>query len=270
MQKLPMLVTMLASAANHCGCDPAAGRGDAAAESIRLPPRNGKLDYQLGGAYPPPTGVTIVARDRSAMPVPGIYNICYVNGFQIQPGEASTWTSQHPDLILRDRDGQPVIDTVWNEMLIDISTPGKRTAVAAVVGSWISGCKASGFDAVDIDNLDSYARSGGLLADADAVAAMSLFSRAAHGAGLAVAQKNTTELVARKADLGTDFAIAEECNRNAECDAYRAGYGEHVLVIEYRRQDFTAGCAAYPSLSIVLRDLALVTPKQAGYVYDGC
>jgi len=43
-----------------------------------------------------------------------------------------------------------------------------------------------------------------------------------------------------------------------------------VLVVEYRRSDFEAGCADFPQLSIVLRDLELVTPGSAGYVYDGC
>jgi len=275
------IVTILGgcgSAASHGGSDAtpvrdATARDATARDATRalsLPPLNGALDYQLGGAYPPRTGVTIVSRDRTAAPALGIYNICYVNGFQIQPDEASTWMAQHPDLILRDGLGQPVIDTAWNEMLIDISTAAKRSAVAAIAGSWISGCQASGFDAVEIDNLDSYTRSGGLLVEADAIATMAAFSGAAHSAGLAIAQKNTSELVARKTDLGTDFAVAEECNRYAECDAYRAGYGDHVLVIEYRRQDFTAGCAAYPSLSIVLRDRDLVAPQAPGYVYDGC
>jgi hypothetical protein len=43
-----------------------------------------------------------------------------------------------------------------------------------------------------------------------------------------------------------------------------------VIVIEYRQQDFDAGCAAFPNLSIVLRDVNLVTPQGTGYVYDGC
>lgn len=265
MRALPAVVLIVT------GCIPANGcHVEPARDSIRLPPPNGKFDYQLGGAYPPPSGVTIVSRDHDASPAPGIYNICYVNGFQIQPEEASTWKTQHADLMLRGGSGQPVVDTAWNEILIDVSTAAKRTALAAIVGSWISGCKASGFDALEIDNLDSYARSGGLLTKADAIATMVLFSAAAHGAGLAIAQKNTPELVVRKADLGTDFAIAEECNRYGECDAYREGYGDQVLVIEYRREDFTAACAAYPDLSIVLRDRALLTPNAAGYLYDSC
>jgi hypothetical protein len=52
--------------------------------------------------------------------------------------------------------------------------------------------------------------------------------------------------------------------------AYTSAYGDHVIGIEYRRTDFDVGCAAYPNLSIVLRDRDLVTPAQSGYVYDGC
>ena len=50
-----------------------------------------------------------------------------------------------------------------------------------------------------------------------------------------------------------------------------APYGDHVLVIEYRRQDFTAGCTQWGNrLSIVLRDVDLVPQGAAGYVFDGC
>jgi hypothetical protein len=243
---------------------------DGAPGAFALPPLDGKLDYQLGGAYPPPAGVAIVSRDRNAAIAAGIYNICYVNGFQIQPDETAFWTGQHPDLILRNAGGNPVIDTQWNEMLIDVSSPTKRTAVAAIVDGWIAGCAQAGFDAVEIDNLDSYARSTGLLTMDDNVATVALFAASAHGRGLAIAQKNATELVPRKAEMATDFVVAEECNRYQECESYRAGYGDHVLSIEYRRQDFAAGCAAYPQLSIVLRDVNLVTPSDAAYVYDGC
>jgi len=247
----------------------AVGAGDGAGALV-LPPANAAFDYQLGGAYPPPAGVAIVSRDRTEAPAVGLYSICYVNGFQIQPGEETEWMTQHPDLILRDGAGAPVIDQDWNEMLIDVGTPAKRTAVAAIVGGWIAGCVADGYDAIEIDNLDSYTRSQGLLVEQDAVDAMALFAAAAHAARVPIAQKNSAELVGRRAELGTDFAVAEECNTFDECQAYRDGYGDHVLVIEYRRVDFTAGCAAFPALSIVLRDRNLVTPAQGAYVFDGC
>ncbi len=245
------------------------GKGDGSGTEVVLPPVNAKVDYQLGGAYTPPTGVTIVSRDRTESPASGIYNICYVNGFQIQPGEEAMWMQQHPDLILR-KNGTPVIDTDWNEMLIDVSTPAKRDAVAAIVGDWIDGCHTAGFDAIEIDNLDSYTRSQNLLTEANAVAAMKLFSDRAHAVGMAISQKNSAEIVARKAELGTDFAVAEECNTYDECDVYTDGYGDHVIVIEYVRADFTTGCSAYPNLSIVLRDRDLVLPSSGAYVYDGC
>jgi len=163
-----------------------------------------------------------------------------------------------------------VVDPDWDEIFIDVSSPQKREAVAAIVGGWIDGCASAGYDAIEIDNLDSFSRSGGLLTEEDAVATMRLFSERAHSNSLAIAQKNSAELVERRAELGTDFAVAEECNRYDECDVYTGGYGQHVLVIEYRRQDFDAGCAAFPGLSIVLRDLELVPAGTSGYVFDDC
>ncbi|MBK9033667.1 MAG: endo alpha-1,4 polygalactosaminidase [Myxococcales bacterium] len=247
-----------------------AAGGDGADPTIALPPANAGLDYQLGGAYPPAADVRVLSRDRAAAPAAGLYNICYVNGFQIQPDEVGFWTSQHPELMLRDGNGDLVIDADWNEILIDVRTPTKRAAVAAIVGDWIAGCAAAGFDAVEIDNLDTFARSGGLIVENDAVATMALFAAAAHRHGLAIAQKNSAELVGRRAELGTDFVVAEECNQFDECDVYTAAYGAQVYVIEYRRAAFTAGCAGFPQLSIVLRDRDLVPSGASGYVFDGC
>jgi hypothetical protein len=271
VNRLAVLVVLSACSSSHD--DPPVDVGVDAAPitggELRLPPANAKADYQLGGAYTPPSGVTLVTRDRNAQPAAGVYNICYINGYQIQPDETALWNSMHADLILRDG-GQPVIDTEWNEMLIDISTAAKRTQVAAIVNGWIDGCKTAGFDAVEIDNLDSYTRSHDLLVADDAVAMMALLAAHAHAAGLAIGQKNSSDLVARKAELGTDFATAEECDRYDECGAYQAGYGDHVIVIEYRKQDFDAGCGAFPNLSIILRDVELVTPTTSSYVYDAC
>lgn len=243
---------------------------DFAGAMIQLPTANASLDYQLGGAYTPPVGVQIVSRDRTAAPAAGLFTICYINGFQIQPDELAEWEADRPDLILRDGGGNPIIDNDWNEALIDVGTSAKRAQVALVVGGWIDGCAAAGFDAIEIDNLDSFARSQGMLTEDNAVAAIRLFADHTHAAGLPIAQKNSSELVGRKAEMQTDFAVAEECNRYDECDTYRTAYGDLVFVIEYRMQDFTKGCTNFPNLSIVLRDLDLVTPSDGAYVYDGC
>jgi hypothetical protein len=238
--------------------------------NLTLPPVNAMFDYQLGGAYTPPAGVKVVSRDLGANPAPNTYNICYVNGFQIQPDEEDYWLTNHPDLILKDSGGNYVRDPVWNEMLLDTSLAEKRSAISSIVGMWIRECAQTSFQAVEIDNLDSYTRSQGLLNENQAVLTMKLMADVAHSVGRPIAQKNASELVARKDEMSTDFAIAEECNQFNECGAYTAGYGDHVIVIEYRQQDFDAGCTAYPNLSIVLRDKNLVTPQDTGYVYDGC
>ena len=112
------------------GTGPALG-SDAGTGMLRLPPANASLDYQLGGAYTPPDGVQIVSRDRTESPAPGLYNICYINGFQVQQAEESFWLDEHPDLVLRDGSGDPVVDADWDEMLIDVSTPEKNVLAGA-------------------------------------------------------------------------------------------------------------------------------------------
>lgn len=258
--------TSVSSGGNASGGGASSGQGGGSGGSVKLPPANAKFDYQIGGAYGPPSGVQIVSRDRNDAPAPGIYNICYINGFQIQPGEESWWQSNHPDLILRDAGGTPVVDTGWDETLVDTSTSAKRTELASVIGAWITQCATDGYDAVEIDNLDSYSRSGGLLTQANNIAFMALLSQVAHASGLAVGQKNSTELLASKSQMGTDFAIAEECNHYDECGDYKEAYGDLVFVIEYDRTSFTKGCSKYPELSIVLRDVN-VTPNGT---YDAC
>ena len=238
--------------------------------SLKLPPAGAGLDYQLGGAYDPPSGVKIVSRDRTAKPASGLYNICYVNGFQAQPDEEDFWMSKHPDLVLRDKGGDAVVDEDWNELILDTSTADKRTQLAEIIGGYIDGCAKSGFNAIEIDNLDSFSRSGGRLSEQNAVDFMALLSKRAHAKGLPIAQKNSSELVPQRAKLGTDFAVAEECNRYDECGDYTKGYGDLVLVIEYRRADFDKGCKQYPKLSMVLRDVNLTTPGGSSYVFAAC
>src|SRR5690349_3997809 len=77
------------------GIDAAAGDAnampDGAMVNLTLPSVNAKFDYQVGGAYAPPSGVTVVARARGMTPASGLYNICHVNGFQIAADDESYW-----------------------------------------------------------------------------------------------------------------------------------------------------------------------------------
>lgn len=218
-----------------------------------LPPGT-DFDYQLGGVVEPPASVGIVARDRSEAPAAGRYNICYVNAFQTQ-GDAKPFWRKRPALVLR-RHGKPVVDSAWGEWLLDIGTASKRTRLARIVTGWIQDCAADGYDAVEFDNLDSYTRSRTLLTRRDATRYASSLVKAAHAAGLAVGQKNLADYDGTA--IGFDFAVAEECSRWHECGEYLEHYGDQVVMIEYRRVDFDAGCAAWGSrVAIVLRDLDL-------------
>lgn len=246
----------------------AAPQSDGGVQTIVLPPLDGDLDYQLGGAYALPEGVSIVSRDRTASPEAAVYNICYVNGFQVQPDEEDEWAA---DLLLRDDDGDIVIDEDWNEAILDIGTADKRERIASVVGQWIAQCAREGYQAVEVDNLDTYTRSGELLVEDDAVDLIARLARIAHAAGLAIAQKNSVELVPRKAEMGTDFVVSEECNTWNECEAYIEAYGRRVLMIEYDEADFERGCELYgEEFSIVYRDKKLLTPASALYRFDAC
>lgn len=233
---------------------------------VSLPDPAADWAYQIGGSSTPANGVGTVVRDRHDEPA-GVYDICYVNAFQTQPDERRLWTGQrHRDLVLRDR-GRPVVDEAWGEWLLDTRTRAKRLRIAAIVGRWIDGCARDGFDAVEPDNLDSWSRSSGLVDRADNLALAGLLAHRAHGAGLAIAQKNAAEIGARGPRVGFDFAIAEECGRYAECDRYAAAYDDRVLVVEYRRRDFEATCAAFGDrLPVVLRDLDV----SAGGIDERC
>lgn len=245
-------------------CGTSGGSPSDAPAAVRLPPRHAGFDYQIGGAYPPPSGVRVVSRDRTDAPEPGLYNICYVNAFQAQPDERPAW----PDgLLLRDTHGKAVVDEDWDEPLLDISTAAKRERVAARVNRWIDGCAAKGFDAVEPDNYDSYTRSHGLLTAGDATAYITLLARHAHARHLAIAQKNTLELAGLRKRAGLDFAVTEECGAYDECGQYAKAFDDRVVDVEYTDRGLRRARAGFGGrLSIVRRDVMVSTPGSDGYV----
>jgi hypothetical protein len=240
---------------------------DAAAAEVTPPPTHAGFDYQIGGGYIPPAGVTVVSRDHDDVPAAGLYNICYVNAFQAQPGTESEWG----DLLLRDSAGDIVYDEDWGEALLDIRTAGKRERIAEKANAWTDQCAAKGFQAVEPDNYDSYTRSKDLLTDDQAQAHVRLLSAHAHGVGLAIAQKNTVELAGNRAANGLDFAVAEECGQWEECGDYVDAFGANVIVIEYTEEGLETACADWgDELSIVRRDVDVSTPGSDGYVHQTC
>jgi len=255
------------------GCAGPPGGADPARS---LPIAGSVFDYQLGGAYDPPGDVEIVARDSTAEPAPGLYNICYVNGFQSQPGEGEHWLAEHPDLVLRDADGAPFVDPGWpDEYLLDTSTEEKRDGIAALLGTVVAGCATDGFDAVEIDNLDSWSRSQGSLTFDDNVELAAAYARIAHQLGLAIAQKNGSgDSVELRDRVGFDFAVTEECMRYEECVDYLDAYDGLVFDIEYADDGSDAFAAACDDpdrpASMILRDLGLASPDDPSYLRETC
>lgn len=237
---------------------------------LEMPPANTGWDYQISRPYAPPDGVTVVSRDREAAPLAGGYTICYVNAYQTQEAEVRWWKNHHRNLLLK-RDGKLVVDSYWGEILLDIRTPAKRKAIARIVGRWITGCAADGFDAVEPDNLDSWTRSKRLITKDDAFAFARRLASRAHAVGLPIGQKNAAGQTEQGHAAGFDFVVAEECGRYRECGAYMDTYGNQVYVVEYRRQDFQYSCDRWgDELSIILRDRQVTAPGSEKYVYDAC
>ena len=259
------------------------GRWAKAGPAIGPPPANAGFDYQIGGHYPLPDGVTVVSRDWFASPAAAdpVYSVCYVNAFQTQanepgvdrPDERSNW----PKSLVLDRLGD---DPNWGgEYLVDVSTARKRKRAARWVGQMTDGCAEKGYEAVEYDNLDSWTRFDGTplarkvpFGKADALAFAKRIAKRAHARGLAVGQKNTADVTSNQAEkAGFDFAIAEECARYRECRRYRRVHGDHVIVIEYRRKDFNRACDTVgEDLSVVLRDRLVRKPGAPKYKYDAC
>lgn len=246
---------------------------------VALPPTSGRFDYQLGTAYELDGGLDVVVRDATAEPADGAYGVCYVNGFQTQPGEADLWLDGNEDLLLHDAAGELVVDPDWpDEYVLDPSTEERRDRILGLLGPVLTGCADAGFDAVEIDNLDTWTRFAepgtGLIEREDALALAGSYIALAHESGLAIGQKNAAEATAAARELGFDFAVTEECGAYDECGAYTDVYGEHVLQIEYTDnlpEGFEAACADPDRAPLtILRDRDLVGPGDEAYAYEQC
>ena len=133
-------LALVALAIGVSGCG---GDGDT---GVEYPPTHGVFDYQLGGTYgriSTPDGesrIDIVVRDSTEEPLVGAYNVCYINGFQTQPGDEAVWLGERADALLLDSAGRPVIDPDWpDEYVLDPSTREQREVILGAVVLPISG-----------------------------------------------------------------------------------------------------------------------------------
>ncbi|MDP9794242.1 sugar lactone lactonase YvrE [Catenuloplanes nepalensis] len=248
---------------------------DASRDPRGRPPRpvpGAMFDYQIGGGYPPGPGIEVVSRDRADGAVIGLYNICYIDAFQVRRAENDWWQERHDDLLLRDRSGSRyLVDRPWGMPMLDVSTEEKRRALVGIVGEWIDRCAGNGFQAVEIDNMDSYERSDGQLSADSVVAYLELLIARAGEVDLAVAQTNALGLGKRVKEAGARFAIVEECGRYDECADYEAIYGDDLIDVEYQQAGLNAACDVSDGrFSVVLRDIDVSVPGSPAYVYRTC
>ncbi|MDI5904110.1 MULTISPECIES: endo alpha-1,4 polygalactosaminidase [Streptomyces] len=242
--------------------------GSTGPAAVTLPPKHVPWDYQIGGAYPPAKGVRVVSRSYEDAPAPGLYNICNINAYQAESDAESDWDA---DLLLRDADGKVVHDTDWGEAVLDIRTAAKRERIAAELDTRIDACAAKGYQAVEPDNYDSFTRFPSYLKAAQAEALMKRLAARAHAEGLAIAQKNTAELVSDRASLGLDFAIVEDCAEYDECGGFADAFDDNVLMVEYTKKGLTTACATWSStLSVVRRDEEVVPEGADGFLRETC
>lgn len=248
-------------------CPPAAGA------TVELPPTSGGFDYQLGGPSDG-TGLTVVARDSTDAPLAGSYNICYLNGFQTQPGSGQEWLAQHGEVVLHDAAGAPVTDPDWpDEYILDPSGASQRATILGLLTPAMNRCADNGFDAIEIDNLDTFTRFPAI-SRAGALELARGFIGLAHDRGMAIGQKNAAEIAGTGKAMGFDFAVAEGCAAYGECSAYTDVYGSHVLQIEYADNlpaPFAAVCASASRAPLtILRDRELTPEGAPGRVYQQC
>lgn len=133
--------------------------------------------------------------------------VCYLS--------AGSWENWRPDAddfpqsVLGSSNGWP------GEKWIDIR---KIDVVGPIMEARFDLCKAKGFDAIEVDNIDGYTNNTGFpLKAADQLAYNRFLADAAHARGLSIGLKNDLEQVNQLVSL-YDFAINEQCAQYDECD----------------------------------------------------
>jgi hypothetical protein len=185
-----------------------------------IPSKATTFYWQLQGA--PDNGKNVGAYDLdgfdndaakvAALHALGKKVVCYMDAGTYEPGRPDS--SQFAAALL----GADVVG--WpGEKWLDIRPAGPHYAeLQAIMTARFRICQQKGFDAVEPDNIDSYANSAGFNATAaDQLAYDRWIATTVHGLGLAVLQKNDLDQIPQ---LVGDFdgVLDEECNKYSECD----------------------------------------------------
>lgn len=150
--------------------------------------------------------------------------VCYFSA-----GSSENWRDDFGEFTQSDM-GNP-LDGWAGERWLDTSSDNVR----AIMARRLDLAAEKGCDGVEPDNMDGYQNDPGLaLTSAKQINYAHYLAETAHGLGLAIGLKNSTDNVSKLAKV-FDFAVNEECFQYEECDVYSAFIkrGKPVFSAEY-------------------------------------
>ncbi|ORY00250.1 glycoside hydrolase superfamily [Clohesyomyces aquaticus] len=183
--------------------------------------------------------------------------ICYFSA-----GSLENWRTDAKDFPASDQgkvlDGWP--DEKW------IRTGSAK--IRDIMSKRIKMAADKGCDAIDPDNTDGYQNDNGLnLQQADLIDYMRFLQRTAAGYNMQIGLKNSIDILGTLSSI-MDFAVNEECAKNAECSRYNAFLNSNkpVFHIEYPskmnpvpnndKNNYCSG-AGTSGMSTVLKNISL-------------
>jgi hypothetical protein len=154
----------------------------------------------------------------------GAHAVCYV--------DAGTWEDFRPDANAYPDQVKGLSNGWPGKRWLDIRATG--TLLPLIAGR-VSKCAATGFDAVEFDNVDGYTNVTGFpLTGSDQLTFNRALAGIAHSHGLSVGLKNDLGQLAALQNT-FDFAINEQYAQYSECNAYDTwtAAGKAVAEVEY-------------------------------------
>jgi hypothetical protein len=207
-----------------------APRAEAAARWVPTPGAtwqwqlSGPIDLTVDADVFDVDGVETSAETVAALHRNGRRVVCYVD-----VGAAEEYRPDRrafPDDVLGESGGFP------GERLLDVR---RLDVLAPIMAARFDLCREKGFDAVEADLVDGYARDSGFpLTAADQLAYNRMLADLAHERGLSIGLKNDLDQVAELVEH-FDFAINEQCFQYEECEKLSpfVRAGKAVFTAEY-------------------------------------
>jgi hypothetical protein len=179
--------------------------------------------------------------------------ICYVSVGSWEDWRADA--SSFPAAVLgNDYPGWP------GEKFVDI----RAQALRDIMAKRLDVCKTKAFDALEPDNMDVFSDNSGFpLTQADGVDYAKWLATECHARGMAIVQKNASEITANIQSV-YDGALTEDCYNDGWCADMQPyiDANKPVFACEYTSSIFTAACAwgKPKKYSFILKSLDLNAP----------